>query len=62
MTQIFIMYVYFFSKYTYLSIIQPFAIYHHQKGMYLFFSLYLLGGGFKYFLFSPLFEDMIQFD
>ena len=22
----------------------------------------LLGGGFKYFLFSPVFEEMIQFD
>ena len=36
-----------------MSIIQPFAIYHHQKGVYVFLSLYLLGGGFKYYYFHP---------
>ena len=38
----------------------------HNWGLYVFFltkrSVLELGGGFKYFLFSPLFGEMIQFD
>ena len=29
---------------------------------YLFSAIYILGGGFKQFLFSSLFGEMIQFD
>ena len=54
MTQIFIMYVYFFlaNIHTWVSSSHlPFII--TQKGVYVFLSLYLLGGGFKYYYFHP---------